>query len=142
MFSLFNTKTYYICVGLSGLMMSSYQDCITILDKLRAKGICIFLDDFGTGYSSLSHLKRLPIDKVKIDLSFVRDILVDKSDAALVDAIIAMTKSLGLQTIAEGIECEAQGQYLLAQGCTLGQGYYFSKPMPADEFLTFLSDNK
>jgi EAL domain-containing protein (putative c-di-GMP-specific phosphodiesterase class I) len=113
-----------------------------ILDDLKKVGIKISLDDFGTGYSSLSYLKLFPIDKLKIDQSFVHDMLVDKSDASLVRAIIAMAKALGLTTIAEGVESKEQLDFLDEEGCEEIQGYWLSRPIPAEAFQQFLDERK
>ena len=121
------------------VLMFSLNDYLHILHKLRDQGIRIFLDDFGTGYSSLSYLKKLPIDKVKIDRSFVKDILTDENDLAMVDAIISMTTKLGIETIAEGIESADHSKQLERHGCRFGQGYYFAKPMPERDFLNFIT---
>ncbi|ASF48052.1 EAL domain-containing protein [Methylovulum psychrotolerans] len=111
------------------IMMSDKNAIITLLDELKALGTQISIDDFGTGYSSLSYLKRLPIDRVKIDQSFVRDVVIDPNDAAIVTAIIAMTHGLNLEVIAEGVETQAQLEFLLSKGCYYAQGYHFSKPV-------------
>jgi len=108
------------------------------LRQLRARGIGITLDDFGTGYSSLSHLKRFPIDCVKIDRSFVRDISTDAGDAAIVAAIVAMAHSLGLDMVAEGVETREQVEFLRSHGCTAAQGYLFSRPLSVDGLREWL----
>jgi EAL domain-containing protein (putative c-di-GMP-specific phosphodiesterase class I) len=104
-------------------------------------GIRIAIDDFGIGYSSLSHLKEFPIDIIKMDRSFVKDIPADQADAAIADAIIAMGKRLGIRVVAEGVETHAQLVFLRERGCDEIQGYYFSKPLPAGEFASYLRRN-
>ncbi|AKJ98913.1 MULTISPECIES: putative bifunctional diguanylate cyclase/phosphodiesterase [Pseudomonas] len=106
--------------------------------SLRRSGALIAIDDFGTGYSSLSYLKSLPLDKIKIDKSFVQDLLEDEDDATIVRAIIQLGKSLGMQVIAEGVETVEQEAYIIAEGCHEGQGYYYSKPLPARELGAYL----
>ncbi|SHL98263.1 putative bifunctional diguanylate cyclase/phosphodiesterase [Phytopseudomonas punonensis] len=106
--------------------------------SLRRSGALIAIDDFGTGYSSLSYLKSLPLDKIKIDKSFVQDLLEDEDDATIVRAIIQLGKSLGMQVIAEGVETAEQEAYIIAQGCHEGQGYYYSRPIPARELTQYL----
>ncbi|MFF7708163.1 EAL domain-containing protein [Pseudomonas sp. NPDC007930] len=106
--------------------------------SLRRAGALIAIDDFGTGYSSLSYLKSLPLDKIKIDKSFVKDVLEDDDDATIVRAIIQLGKSLGMQVIAEGVETADQEAYIIAEGCHEGQGWHYSKPLPAKEITAFL----
>ncbi|MCK9371921.1 MAG: EAL domain-containing protein [Sulfuricurvum sp.] len=115
------------------------HSAITIMNNFHARGIRMSIDDFGTGYSSLSYLKQFKIYKLKIDQSFVRDITTDADDKAIVSAVINMAHSLGLQTIAEGVETLEQLRYLREQGCDEIQGYYFSKPIKADLFKTFVA---
>ncbi|MBV8646604.1 PAS domain S-box protein [Paludibacterium sp.] len=116
------------------LLLHDMEESAAKMSTLRAMGVKFSLDDFGTGYSSLSYLKTLPLEQVKIDRSFVRDILSDPNDAAIVRAIINMGHSLGLKVVAEGVETEAQWHFLLNEGCDIGQGYLFSQPVSGGEF--------
>jgi EAL domain-containing protein (putative c-di-GMP-specific phosphodiesterase class I) len=109
------------------------------LKALRELGVALAIDDFGTGYSSLSYLKRLPIDRLKIDRSFVMDMPDDKDDEAIVSTIISMARHLGLSVTAEGAERDEHINFLLEQGCEEVQGFYFSKPLPTDEFEKLFS---
>ncbi|MCT7942893.1 EAL domain-containing protein [Shewanella holmiensis] len=116
------------------MLLQNLDATIQTMLALKKFGVQFSLDDFGTGYSSLQYLKRLPLDQLKIDQSFVRDVVVEENDRAIVRTIIAMADSLGLDIIAEGVETEQQRDILLAEGCCHYQGYLFSKPIPIDEF--------
>ncbi len=117
--------------------MNDPQGAIAVMNQLHERGVYLAIDDFGTGYSSLSYLKKFKVTKLKIDQSFVRDISTDAEDKAIVSAIIQMSRSLGLQTIAEGVETLEQLAFLREQGCDEVQGYYYSKPLPVDQFEIF-----
>ncbi|WP_317205528.1 EAL domain-containing protein [Janthinobacterium sp.] len=123
-------------------LMSNAEETINVLRNLKALGIQISIDDFGTGYSSLAYLKRFPIDKLKIDIAFVREVTSNPDDAAIVLAIIKMAHSMKLQVIAEGVEKDAQLAYLRRHGCDEMQGYYFSRPVPEEEFELMLQTGK
>ena len=121
------------------LLVDNVDDIIAKMDALKAQGVGFSLDDFGTGYSSLSYLKRLPLDQLKIDQSFVRDALTDPNDAAIAKTIVALGQSLGLTVIAEGVETQAQRDFLWENGCNAYQGYFFGRPGPVqglDAFIT------
>jgi EAL domain-containing protein (putative c-di-GMP-specific phosphodiesterase class I) len=122
--------------------MHNAEDSIGIMRQLKSIGIALALDDFGTGYSSLAYLKRFPIDKLKIDRTFVRDIPDDANDLAIVSAIIAMAHALGLKVQAEGVETEAQMEFLRDCGCEYAQGYLFGRALPGDEFEELLADQR
>ena len=120
------------------MLMRDARAAIPQLETLRTRGYGLSLDDFGTGYSSLSHLKRFPVDELKIDRAFVTDVERGGRDAALAAAIIALSRELGLNVVAEGVETRAQSEFLLNRGCRVQQGYLFSKPVPAAEFAELL----
>src|SRR5690606_4140125 len=113
---------------------------IGVLRSLRELGVAIVVDDFGTGFSSLSYLTRFPIDKIKIDRSFVRDLASDDADAAIINAIIAMAHSLGIRVVAEGVENEQQQHYLEQRGCDEAQGFRYSVAVPAAEFVALIPE--
>ena len=121
-----------------GVAMENPLEAIAVMGELHARGLRMSIDDFGTGYSSLNYLKRFKVYKLKIDQSFVRDISRDPEDEAIVGAIIGLARSLGLQTIAEGVETVEQSAFLKAQGCDEAQGYLYSRPMPAEAFERFV----
>ena len=120
------------------IIMQNVEQAISVMNMLKTIGVKLSIDDFGTGYSSLSYLKRFPLDKLKIDQSFVRDIEVDADDAAIVTAIIGLAKSLNLRVIAEGVEKKMQLDFLRKGDCDEMQGYFFSKPIPAADFEALL----
>ena len=121
-----------------GQIMKNPEEAIEILKQISSLGIELAVDDFGTGYSSLSYLKRLPIDKLKIDRSFVKNLPDDEEDASIAKAVIALSKSLNIDVIAEGVETKEQKEFIVECGCKNIQGYFYAKPMPADEMERFL----
>ncbi|HLD09575.1 MAG TPA: EAL domain-containing protein, partial [Methylophilaceae bacterium] len=120
------------------IMLKNVEDTISKMHELKMLGVSFSMDDFGTGYSSLQYLKRLPLDQIKIDRSFVRDITTDQNDAAIVRTIILMAEALGLNVIAEGVETKEQEVFLDLNGCRAFQGYLYSKPVPVDQFEALL----
>jgi diguanylate cyclase (GGDEF)-like protein len=114
--------------------MQNVSETLTVMEALHSAGVQVALDDFGTGYSSLAHLKRLPIDLVKIDRAFVTGLPGDRFDAAIVDAVLSIARSFGFETLAEGIEESVQAEFLRSAGCALGQGFLYARPMPASAF--------
>jgi EAL domain-containing protein (putative c-di-GMP-specific phosphodiesterase class I) len=120
------------------MIMHNVDKAVQTLTKLKTLGIGLSIDDFGTGYSSLSNLKRFPIDTLKIDRSFIRDLPGDSEDKAITRAIIAMGKSLNMTLIAEGVETQEQAEFLRAHACDQFQGYYFSRPVDKDKFAELL----
>lgn len=121
------------------MMVDHVEDVIAKMQMLRSSDISISLDDFGTGYSSLSYLGRFPIDQIKIDQSFVREMEKDAAMASIVRSIIMLGQSLNLSILAEGVETQQQRDLLHAQGCSLYQGYWYSKPMPGEQFVELLT---
>jgi diguanylate cyclase (GGDEF)-like protein/PAS domain S-box-containing protein len=121
-----------------GILMQGVERALATLHELSAMGVILSLDDFGTGYSSLSYLKRFPIQQLKIDQSFVRDVISDASDATMVRTIILMAHSLKLDVIAEGVETQEQAEFLMQSGCERAQGYHFRRPVTAEEFELLL----
>jgi len=124
------------------LIMSQADSTVVLLEKLHQLGVGLSIDDFGTGYSSLAYLKRFPVQSIKIDQSFVRDLTTDADDAAIVTAVVAMAKSLKLKVIAEGVETKEQLDFLTTLQCDEYQGYYFGRPVPAGSFITYLQQHR
>lgn len=122
------------------ILMSDIDLAVSSLRELAELGITLAVDDFGTGYSSLSYLKQFSLNVLKIDRSFVRDVTEDADDAAIVDAIIAMSKRLQLDVVAEGVETSAQLSFLQEQGCQRVQGFYFSRPLSLDDLIDYIEN--
>ena len=121
------------------MLLQDETHTLALLHQLREIGVRISMDDFGTGYSSLAYLRNFPFDKIKIDRSFVRDMLVRKDCQAIIRAVVGLARSLGITTIIEGIETKEQFAFAKADGCDEGQGYLFAKPMPEREVAEFLA---
>jgi diguanylate cyclase (GGDEF)-like protein len=124
------------------VLMGPAEDSLPVLHKLKALGISIALDDFGTGYSSLAYLKRMPLDELKIDRSFVNGLPLDTENAAIVRAVVAMAASLGLKVVAEGVETPEQAVFLASIGCHMCQGWLFSRALPEDTFTSLLQQHR
>ena len=124
------------------MLVDDVEAIIATMGSLKAYGVGFSLDDFGTGYSSLAYLKRLPLDQLKIDQGFVRNIVTDNNDAAIARMVVVLAESVGLSVIAEGVEQQAQADFLAHLGCHAYQGYLFSRPLPLDELETFLRLSK
>jgi EAL domain-containing protein (putative c-di-GMP-specific phosphodiesterase class I) len=120
------------------LLVEDMEEAIAIMNALRSRGLRLSLDDFGTGYSSLAYLKRLPLDRLKIDSSFVRDMLADAKSKAIAHAIIWLSREMNLPVLAEGVETEEQRAWLAGLGCHAYQGYLFSPPVPVEQFQLLL----
>jgi predicted signal transduction protein with EAL and GGDEF domain len=116
------------------MLVDNMEDVIDKMARLKAEGLRFSLDDFGTGYSSLSYLKRLPLDQLKIDRAFVRDMLVDTASGAIAQTIVSLCRAMGLSVIAEGVESEEQREFLAGHGCQSYQGYLYSRPLPLNQF--------
>ena len=132
-------ETHYPAAALDveiteSIAMHNAELSLGIMRRLKEMGISISIDDFGTGYSSLSYLKRFPIDTVKIDQNFIRDLSRDSNDGAIISAVISMARALKLRVVAEGVETEEQLAFLLRQHCEVIQGFLYSRPVPAEEF--------
>ena len=122
-----------------GVLLEDVELCITNMQALKTFGVRFAIDDFGTGYSSLTYLKRLPLDRLKIDRSFTQDLAGDSSGLMLVQTILMIAHNLGLECVAEGIENQAQLDILRRHGCALGQGYHFSRPLAEQDFLRWVT---
>lgn len=122
------------------LVLDNVAEAIATMQRLKESGVQFSMDDFGTGYSSLAYLKKLPLDQLKIDQSFVSEIDTDPDDATIVQTIVAMAKNLDMEVIAEGVESELQRNFLIECGCLNFQGYLFGKPLPLAEFELLLQE--
>ncbi|MCW8906839.1 MAG: EAL domain-containing protein [Sedimenticola sp.] len=128
-----------LCIEITErVFMDEYSEPVLQLEMLHQEGVRISIDDFGTGYSALGYLKRFPVDTIKIDRSFVRDVTEDREDASLCEAIISIAHHLGMKVVAEGIETREQWEFLQQKGCDFAQGYYMGRPMPLDDFIDFV----
>lgn len=133
-----NVEAKYIELEITeGMLIHNIDSVVEKLTALREMGICISIDDFGTGYSSLSYLKRLPLEKLKIDQSFIHNVHIDTDNAVIVDMIISIAKHMNLEIIAEGVESEAEMEWVKSKGCNHYQGYFFSEPIDAEKFILY-----
>ena len=123
------------------ILMGDIEEAIGLMHQIRALGVHLAIDDFGTGFSSLNYLKRFPINTLKVDQSFVRDLATDTEDAAIVRSIISLGHSLGLAVVAEGVENQEQKDFLQQHKCDQAQGYFISRPLPLEEFEEKISGN-
>jgi EAL domain-containing protein (putative c-di-GMP-specific phosphodiesterase class I) len=123
-----------------GLVIGDVSDVVSKMTELRSLGVHFSMDDFGTGYSSLAYLKRLPIQELKIDKSFITDATTNANDAALVETILSVARHMGLQVVAEGVETQAQADFLNSHGNVIHQGYLYGRPMPVDTWLQWSTD--
>ncbi|MCI5131235.1 MAG: EAL domain-containing protein, partial [Candidatus Electrothrix sp. EH2] len=121
------------------VLMDEPDKAVRLIEDIRKLGVRIAIDDFGTGYSSLAYLKRFPVNTLKIDQVFIRDIVRDRNDTAIVTSVLSMAESMGLKVVAEGVETEEQLELLKKMGCEEVQGYYFSKPLPPDGIADLLT---
>ncbi|TMH81102.1 MAG: EAL domain-containing protein, partial [Betaproteobacteria bacterium] len=124
------------------LLMKDAEETVRVLTTLKASGVTLSVDDFGTGYSSLAYLRRFPLDKLKIDGSFVRDATTEPEDAEIIVAIISLAHNLKLKVVAEGVETEAQLRFLRSHGCDEMQGYYFARPQSLEDCTRLLAENR
>jgi EAL domain-containing protein (putative c-di-GMP-specific phosphodiesterase class I) len=122
------------------VFVKSLESDTTTLDELKSKGVRISIDDFGTGYSTLSYLKRLPADILKIDKKFIKGIGEDVEDTAIVQMVIDLAHTLGMETVAEGVESEGQAKELRRMGCDMGQGYYLYEPLHPEDVMGFIKE--
>jgi EAL domain-containing protein (putative c-di-GMP-specific phosphodiesterase class I) len=123
------------------MLMADPEAAASSMQKLKKTGVRLSIDDFGTGYSSLAYLKRFPLDALKIDRTFIRDVCTDADDAAITLAVINLAHNLKLKVVAEGVDNSAQLKFLKENGCDEVQGYYFSRPIPANQIATMLKGN-
>jgi EAL domain-containing protein (putative c-di-GMP-specific phosphodiesterase class I) len=120
------------------ILLAHAGSALDILRELKARGFRLAIDDFGTGYSSFGYLKNFPVDTLKIDRSFISDVITDPGDAAIVEAMVGLARSLGIEPLAEGVETREQKEFLERIGCNMMQGYYFSRPVGSVEFAALL----